>query len=155
MLRFQHAQSRQSLAEGLAEYYAAFPGLKRGDALSPEARAFFRSHDTVHVVYGCGISMPDEAVVKLASIFGTTGGLRVLKGYALHESIDIYRKLPLRSTLVAILAAPFLCARTLWHCTRQRAKWPWAQHERFEAMALGQLRAEFDIRAAHATAAVA
>ena len=155
MLRFQSAQSRQSLAEGLAEYYMAFPGLKRGASLSPAAQAFFCSHDAVHVLYGCGTSMPDEAVVKVASIFGTTGGLSVLKGYALHESLDIYRRLPLRSTLAAILSAPYLAARTMWHCARQRGKWPWAQHEQYAATPLMQLRGEFGIKVAHATTAVA
>jgi hypothetical protein len=72
--QFQSPASIQTLAEALTEYYAVNPELKRGDALSPEARAFFRSHDVVHVIYGCGTSMPDEAVVKLASVFGTSGG---------------------------------------------------------------------------------
>lgn len=75
---FESPNTTQSLAEGLAEYFAANPLLKRDEHLiSPEARQFFRSHDAVHVVYGCGTSMPDEAIVKLASIFGTTGRLSV------------------------------------------------------------------------------
>ena len=98
--QFESAQSSQTLAEGLAEYFAANPLLKRESTLhSPQARQFFLAHDTVHVLYGCGTTMSDEAVVKLASLFGTTGGFQVLRGYVNHETLDIYTKLPLGSTL--------------------------------------------------------
>lgn len=148
---FEAPDSTQTLAEGLAEYFAAHPALKReADLVSPEARRFFRAHDAVHVVYGCGTSMPDEAVVKLASIFGTTGGLRVLRGYALHETLDIYRRLPLGGTLAALLSAPYLIARTIWRCTRQRGKWPWEQHDAYLDVALQDLRSHFGIKVAHA-----
>lgn len=87
---FESPHTTQTLSEGLAEYFAANPMLKReADLLSPQARQFFRSHDAVHVVYGCGTSMSDEAIVKLASIFGTRGGLDVLRGYiAAPESMS-------------------------------------------------------------------
>jgi hypothetical protein len=98
--QFETAQSNQTLAEGLAEYFAANPTLKReSDLLSPEAKQFFLSHDIVHVLYGCGTSMPDEAIVKLSSLFGTTGGVAVLRGYTNHETLDIYTKLPLESVM--------------------------------------------------------
>lgn len=147
--RFQSAASTQTLEEGLAEYYASNPELTRGDALSPEARDFFRSHDVVHVLYGCGTSMPDEAVVKLASIFGTTGGFSILRGYRLHDSVDIYRRLPLGSTLVAILAAPYIIVRTLWRCAHQRARWPWTRFDQYLQTSLRDLRAQFGIEVAH------
>jgi hypothetical protein len=95
--------------------------------------------------------MPDEAVVKLASLFGTTGGFSILRGYWLHESLDIYRKLPLASTLLALLIAPYLIPRTIWRCTRQRAAWPWTQHDPYMNTPLRQLRARFGIKVAHAT----
>ena len=148
--RFESASSTQTLAEALAEYYAANPALKRGSSLSPQAQEFFHCHDTVHVLYGCGTSMPEEAIVKLASLFGTTAGVSVLKGYRLHESLDIYRKLPLASTLVALLMAPYLIARTIWRCVRQRSTWPWAQHEQYLNTPLSDLRARFGIKVAHA-----
>jgi hypothetical protein len=139
----------QTLAEALAEYYAANPELKRGDVLSPDARAFFRSHDVVHVVYGCGTSMPDEAVVKLASLFGTSGGFSILRGYRLHESVDIYRRLPLGSTIIALLTSPYIIVRMLWRCARQRAKWPWSNHEQYMQTPLRELRAQFGIEVVH------
>lgn len=149
---YQSAASTQTLAQGLAEYHAANPQLTRGDALSPPARAFFAAHDVVHVLYGCGTSMPDEAVVKLASVFGTTGGFAVLRGYRLHESREIYRRLPLGSTLIAVLSAPYLIARTLWRCTRQAAKWPWDDYGAYQQTPLRELRARFGIAVAHRSA---
>ena len=143
----------QTLAQGLAEYYADNPHLKRGEDLSPDGREFFRSHDVVHVLYGCGTSMPDEAVVKLSSVFGTTGGFSILRGYGLHDSLEIYLKLPFGSSLLAFLSAPYLIVRTIWRCSRQSAKWPWSNHGQHMHTALCELRTQFGIRVAHASRA--
>jgi hypothetical protein len=149
-LRFESAQSEQTLAQGLAEYFAANPSLKRDSTLqSSQARKFFRSHDVVHVLYGCATAMPDEAVVKLASLFGTTGGLQVLRGYMNHETLDIYTKLPLASTLWALVSAPYLIVRTLWRCARLLRRWPWFEYEQYLGTPLLELRQQFGIKVAH------
>ncbi len=149
--QFEAAQSDQTLAEGLAEYFAANPGLKRdSDLLSPEAKQFFLSHDVVHVLYGCGTSMPDEAIVKLSSLVGTTGGLSVLRGYTNHETLDIYTKMPVASTALALLASPYLIARTVWRCARQKQRWPWVENQQYFNTPLRELRAQFGIKVAHA-----
>lgn len=147
---FESASSTQTLAQGLQEYFASNPGLKRGEALAPAARRFFAAHDAVHVVYGCGTSMPDEAIVKLTSVLGTTGGWSILRGYLHHDVLDIYRKLPWRDTALAMLASPYLIVRTAWRCTRQRHRWPWEGHERYLDRPLADIRAEFGIRVTHA-----
>lgn len=148
--RFQSGASAQTLAEGLAEYFEAHPELKREDQLaSAEARRFFRSHDIVHVLYGCGTSMPDEAIVKLASLFGTTGGMDVLRGYTHHETLPIYRQLPVGSTLLALLMAPYLLLRTIWRCSRQRQRWPWVDNQQYMDRPLAELRTTFGIQVAH------
>jgi len=147
--KFESPNATQTLAEGLAEYFAANPMLKRdSDLLSPEARQFFRSHDVVHVVYGCGTTMPDEAIVKLASIFGTTGGFSVLRGYLHHETLDIYRKLPVADTLWALLVAPYLIVRTVWRCIRQSQRWPWEHYDNFVNVSLCDVRSQFRIKVA-------
>lgn len=140
----------RTLAQGLAAYYAANPGLKRGAWLSPEAREFFHCHDVVHVVYGCGTSMPEEAVVKLSSIFGTTAGFAVLTGYRLHESMDIYPRLPVTDTALALVLSPYLLVRTLWRCARQTRRWPWRDHDHLHDLSLAELRARYGIRVGHA-----
>jgi len=146
MLAYQNQDSDLTFAEGVAEYYAAHPFLKRGDALSAEARAFFRCHDAIHVLYGCDTTLTQEAIVKLSSIFGTTGGMSVLKGYALHDSIDIYRQLKISDIVATILASFVVVPRTLWRCARQKARWPWSDFTEFETASLAELRRRFGIR---------
>ncbi len=152
--QFESPLSTQTLAQGLAEYFAANPSLKRQESLlSPEARQFFRSHDIVHVLYGCDTTMPDEAVVKLSSLFGTTGGAGILRGYANHETLDIYTKLPLGGTLLALLVSPYLIVRTVWRCARQTQRWPWVENHQYLETPLVELRSKFGIVVAHARSA--
>ena len=146
---FEFQDTAQTLRQGLSEYFDKNPSLKRNAELSAQAREFFRCHDTVHVLYGCGTTMPDEAIVKLSSIAGTTGGLSILKGYMLHDTIDIYAKLPPLGTVFAILIAPFLIIRTLWRCSRQSKQWPWMDNDHFSDISLQSIRQEFRIKVAH------
>lgn len=148
---FESPRSTQTLAQGLDEYFAVNSTLKRDDdLLSLYAKQFFRSHDIVHVLYGCGTPMPDEAIVKLASLFGTTGGIQVLRGYMHHETLDTYTRLPLASTALALALSPYLIIRTLWRCAQQTRRWPWVENQQYMATPLVELREEFGITVAHA-----
>lgn len=149
MLAYRCQSARMSLADGLAEYYREHPFLTRGNHLRAEAQDFFRCHDAVHVLYGCDTSLPDEAVVKLSSIFGTSAGFGVLKGYSLYESIDIYRKLKFDEVLGTMLGAIVIVPRTIWRCLRQRKRWPWSDFNAHLQTPLCDLRAAFGIRVAH------
>jgi hypothetical protein len=146
---FQHQDSAQTLAEGIAEYYAANPGLAKGRGLSPEAQAFFRCHDAAHVVFGCSTALDDEAAVKIASIFGSTAGLGVLKGYRLHESREIYRQISPAAVLGSIARSVVVVPRALLRCLRQRERWPWAHFEQYLGVPLRDVRRKFGIVVAH------
>ena len=137
-----------TLAQGIAEYHLRNPDLLRGGELSAEAREWFRCHDATHVIFGCGRSLPDEAVVKLASVFGTTAGVAALRGYRLHEAARIYRQLPFWEVLGAVALAPLLVAATLIRCARQKKRWPWSGFSRHIETPLGALRAEYGVRVA-------
>lgn len=152
MHAFEAQNSGQTLAEGLAEYHSANPDLVQGRGASPAAQEFFRCHDTVHVVYGCGTALHDELIVKLSSIFGTTGGFGVLKGYQLYESRQIYKKLNVAEILLTILQSPYIVSRTLTRCLRQRGRWPWGSFGRYLHVPLSEVRREFSICVAHAVA---
>jgi len=149
---YQTKDTSQTLAEGLAEYYANYPELKRGEGLSPEAREFFHRHDVIHVLYGCGVTLTEEAVVKLASIFGTTEGLRVLRGYQLQEAQDIYSGLTLPEVVGAMARSFVVAPTTIWRSWRQKKRWPWEADAQYMRRPLAELRQEFgiDVRAAHA-----
>jgi hypothetical protein len=149
MLGFEQQDCAQTLAEALGDYYLANPGLIRGPSLSQQARRFFRCHDVAHVVFGCGTALDDEAAVKIASIFGTTGGLRVLRGYRLHESMEIYKRIPLGSALASIARSVVVVPRTLLRCLRQRSRWPWSDFDPYLGMPLCEIRERFGITVAH------
>lgn len=149
MHAFQQQDSGQTLAQGIAEYFAANPGLAKGRLMTPEAREFFRCHDVVHVLFGCDVALDDEAVVKIASMLGTTAGLAVLKGYSLHESLQIYRQLCVLDVLLSILRSVVIVPRTALRCLAQRARWPWSQHRQYLQTPLHELRRRFGIRVAH------
>lgn len=149
MHRFQYQDSEQTLAQGIGEYFAANPGLARGRDMSAGAERFFRCHDVAHVVFGCGTTLDDEAVVKIASLLGTTGGLAVLKGYRLHESLQIYRTLRIADVLRSIVRSVIIVPRTAIRCLSQRARWPWADHRDYMQVPLRELRRTFGIRVAH------
>jgi len=149
MHAFQRQESRQTLAEGIMEYFAANPDLAQARDMSPQARHFFACHDVVHVVFGCGTSLDDEAVVKTASLFGTTAGLAVLRGYRLHESLQIYRQLRVAAVLLSIAHSVTIVPRTIVRCLGQRARWPWSDHQRFLDTPLHEIRQAFGIKVAH------
>lgn len=153
LLHYQHQHSTQTLQQGLDEYFAAHPSLLRSGDLSAEAQLFFRCHDTVHVLYGCSTSLPDEAVVKIASLRGTTEGLAVLKGYALHESRAIYGQLHATDVLRNLGATLWAVPRTWWRCSRQTMRWPWTSPPEYLDMPLVALRARYGIRVSHVDSA--
>jgi ubiquinone biosynthesis protein Coq4 len=142
---YQQQDSAMTLSEGLVEYYAGNAGLKRGESLAAPAREFFRCHDACHVVFGCGTSLAQEAVVKLSSLFGTTAGVSVLRGYALFDSLDIYRQLNVGEMLATIAAAPLIMLRTIARRLRQARRWPWSEFEAFLDTPLAEIRRQFGI----------
>jgi hypothetical protein len=149
MHAFEHQDSVQTLEDGIAEYHRANPGLAKGRTLSTQAREFFRCHDAVHVVFGCGNTLDDEAVVKIASILGTSGGFGVLRGYRLHESLDIYRKQRISDVFRTIAHSVVLVPRTVIRCLGQTRRWPWDDFEPYARVPLRKIREEFGIRVAH------
>jgi len=117
--------------------------------MSPEAQEFFRCHDVVHVLFGCDVALDDEAVVKIASILGTTAGLGVLKGYRLHESLQTYRQLRVLDVFLTIARSVVVVPRTALRCLAQKARWPWAEHQHYMHRPLRELRQSFGVKVAH------
>lgn len=152
MSTYQRQDSRQTLAEAIAEYYAASPALTNLRNMSPEAQEFFRCHDAAHVIFGCGNALDDEAAVKISSIFGSTAGLGVLKGYRLHESRQIYQHLSQREVLRSVARSVVVVPLTILRCIRQRSRWPWAEFEQYLAVPLHDIRRQFGIKVAHSDA---
>ncbi len=121
--------------------------------MSLEAQHFFRCHDAAHVVFGCSTQLDDEAAVKIASIFGTTAGLRVLRGYRLYESLQIYRQLRVQEVVRSIAHSVVVVPRTILRCLAQHARWPWDEFDQYLQVPLKDIRRQFGIQVAHRNAA--
>ncbi len=117
--------------------------------MSPEAASFFRCHDVVHVVFGCDVSLEDEAVVKISSFFGTDGGAEVMRGYRLPESNEIYGGLNWSEIIVTTAKAFVLVPRTIWRCTHMTRRWPWTDFDGYLDTSLAEIRQQFGITVAH------
>jgi hypothetical protein len=145
-MNYEHPKSTLTLRQGLAEYYGARDDLVTGRGASAQAREFFRCHDVAHVVFGCGTTLSQEAVVKIWSLFGTTAGLGLLRDYRLPESQEIYRTLTWREIAgtmgVALVNVPIVLGR----CLRLRRRWPWSEFEAYLSAPLVEVRETFGIR---------
>jgi len=149
MLNYQQQNSEQTLAEGLREYATVYQDLLNHRATSEAATEFFRCHDTVHVVFGCDVSLADEGIVKISSFFGTTEGLGVMRGYRLEESKEIYETLPVGDIITTACTAIVWVPRTLWRCMRMQQRWPWDDFDAQLEQPLADIRQHFGITVAH------
>jgi hypothetical protein len=135
-----------TLQQGLSEYYGARDDLVTGRGASQQAREFFQCHDAAHVVFGCGTTLSQEAIVKIWSLFGTTAGLRLLRDYRLPESQEIYRTLNwyeiVGTTGFSLVYAPIVLGR----CLRMDKRWPWSAFHSYLSVPLREIRQEFGIR---------
>lgn len=149
MPEYLQQTSAQTLAQGLQEYAHVFGSQLRTRPSSPSAQCFFRNHDAVHVVFGCGISLSDEMIVKISSFCGTTGGRAILRGYGLPESKEIYGELDWTEILSATAQSLVIVPRTISRCLRMSHRWPWADFDHHLNKPLTVIRDQFTIRVPH------
>ena len=135
-----------TLQQGLSEYYGARDDLFTGRGASKQAREFFRCHDAAHVVFGCGTNLPQEANVKVWSLFGTTAGLGLLRDYRLPEAQEIYHTLRwndiARTSAFSLIYVPIVLKR----CLQMHRRWPWTRFHAYLSEPLVEIRQEFGIR---------
>ena len=144
-MNYQRPDPTMTLEQGLVEYYGDRDDLVTGRGTSRQAREFFRCHDASHVVFGCGTTLPQEAVVKIWGLFGTTAGLGLLRDYRLPESREIYDTLSFRDILgttgFALVYVPIVLGR----CFRMRERWPWSEFEAYLSVPIVDIRRKFGI----------
>ncbi len=134
-----------TLEQGLAEYWGARDDLVTGRGSSEQAREFFRCHDAAHVVFGCGTTLSQEAIVKIWSLFGTTAGLRLLRDYRLPESKEIYRTLRWHEIAGTVVVSLIFVPIVLGRCLRMSKRWPWSEFHSYLSVPLVEIRKEFGI----------
>lgn len=136
-----------TLRAGIAQFCEKNAALLAERNVSPEAKAFFRFHDTAHVVSDCDTSVFGEGVVKMFTIFGTTLGFRGhLAGYSEADAADLFRQYSMGQLIRdggrLILVAPKVITRA----RRMYKPWPWSDHSQYLDRPLGAIRREFNIK---------
>ncbi|HEY1425518.1 MAG TPA: hypothetical protein VGF50_02495 [Caulobacteraceae bacterium] len=147
--RYQQQDSQQTLADGLAEYYAANRGrVTPAEALPPESRALFRSHDLCHVIFGLDTTLGDEGMADVRTLLSCDVGWRRYARYMTSdpEAKAIFKQLGYaRAAWTTIRLVPRM-SRAVVEALRMRKRWPWDPPEAYQHRALGDLRREFGIR---------
>jgi len=148
-MNYQQQDSAQTLAEGLAEYYAANAGkVVRPRDLPPDSIALFRSHDLCHVIFGLDTTLADEVLADTRTLFSCDVGAR---RYAVYLARDqqaqaLFREIGyLKSAWATLMAVPRICRAAIeaWRMTK---RWPWVPPDSFQRRTLADLRDEFGIR---------
>jgi hypothetical protein len=137
-----------TLAEALAEYYAANTGrVLRPSDLSKESAELFRSHDMCHVIFGLETTFADEATVDTRILLSCDVGVRKYVRYPMTnpEAKAIFKEVGyLKSIWITVLAIPRVL-RATWEAWKMPRKWPWTPPPAFQKRTLSDLRREFGI----------
>lgn len=146
---YQRQDSPQSLAQGLAEYYAANVGrVTPPEALPPESAALFRSHDICHVIFGLDTTLADETLADTRTLLSCDVGAQ---RYAAYLNSDPQARAIFRQTgWGAIVWTTLRClpriVRAGFEALRMRKRWPWVPPDSYRERSLADLRAEYGIR---------
>lgn len=148
-LAYRQQDSRQTLAEALAEYYRANDGRVRPpESLAPDSAALFASHDTCHVIFGLDTTLVDEAMADTRTLLSCDVGARRYVTYLAmnKDSQAILKEVGLGNFVWGtVLAVPRIC-RAAAAAFRMTKKWPWVPPESYKARTLADLRREYGIR---------
>ena len=147
--RYQAQNSKQTLAEGLAEYYAVNGARVSPPAsLPPESKALFRNHDVCHVIFGLDTTLEDEGMADMRTLLSCDVGWRRYARYMTSdpEAKAIFKELGYARAIWTTLMIMPRFLRAIGEAFRMPRKWPWqAPVEHFER-SLADLRREYGIR---------
>jgi hypothetical protein len=148
-LGYQQQDSAQTLAEGLAEYYAANAGrVTRPADLPPKSADLFRRHDTCHVIFGLDTSPEDETITDTRAMLSCDVGLRRYAGYLLSDpqAKAIFKEFGvLEAVWLTIRSVPRM-GRAALEALKMTRRWPWNAPDGYQHRTLADLRREYGIR---------
>ena len=142
---FRAQDCPRTLAEGMAEFAAAQPGL-----LAPAGRElaeFVHAHDACHVLFGLGTRIDEEALADTWTLLATDMSLRRYTGFLRHpELAALFASTGAWPLLTGTLRALPRIARVLWRTRRMPTRWPfWGYAEHLDTP-LAALRRRYAIR---------
>ena len=148
-LRYQRQHSAQTLAEGLAEYYAANLGrVTRPADLPPASAALFRSHDVCHVIFGLSTSLADETLADARTLLSCDVGVARYLRYLREDpqAKALFRELGwMAATMITLGCLPRII-QAAGQALRTTKRWPWTPPQAYAARTLADLRREYGIR---------
>ena len=146
---YQAQDSQQTLAEGLAEYYAVNGArVSPPPSLPPVSRALFRNHDICHVIFGLDTTLEDEGMADVRTLLSCDVGWR---RYARYMTSDpqakaIFKELGYARAVWTTLAIFPRMARAIWEAWRMSKRWPWDAPAHYFDRSLADLRRQYGIR---------
>ena len=146
---YQAQDSTQTLAQGLAEYYAVNGArVAPPPSLPPESQALFRNHDVCHVIFGLDTTLQDEGMADVRTLLSCDVGWRRYARYMTSdpEAKAIFKQLGYaRAAWTTLIIRPRLL-RAIGQAFRMAKKWPWDAPAEHFARPLADLRREYGIR---------
>ncbi len=143
------AEDNMTLRQGLEKFYSKNKDYLSHDknGLTPEAKAFFASHDAAHVLFRCDISLFGEGSVKIWTIFGTTLGFwKHIRGYQEANAFELSKEFGFTGFVSNIFkflgSIPILIVRA----RRMHKPWPWSSFEPYLDTPISEIRKEFNIQ---------
>jgi hypothetical protein len=146
---YQAQDSTQTLAQGLAEYYAQNSGrVLPPDKLTPDSAALFRSHDMCHVIFGLDTTFEDEAMADTRTMLSCDVGWNHYVKYLASnaEAQAILKAVGVLAFVRGTIKATPRLMRAVREAWRMQERWPWVPPEEYQSRTLADLRREYGIR---------
>ena len=137
-----------TILEALEEFYLKNPKAVRhtGDELRD---GFFRSHDMIHVVFGCDTNIHDEALADMWTIFGTDLGFRNYLKYLgpIQEDLkDVVIDAGAFELIWQVISAIPDVFVVFAQSRKMSKKWHWHDHHKYIDRPLNQVRDGLNIK---------
>ena len=145
--RYQSWTTTQTLAEGLAEYYAVNPTFAAETDLLGQPRATVVAHDVCHVLLGMGPSSEEELVVEVFTALGCSFSFREVVAFRKKAfATELLRTFGVRRMVRRLVLSLPRVLRAVWACLRMTRRWPHQAWQPYQDVPLVQLRREFGLR---------
>ena len=147
--RYQEEDSQQTLAEGLAEYYAVNgERVSPPPSLPPKSQPLFRNHDVCHVIFGLDITLDDEGMADVRTLLSCDVGWRRYASYMTSdpEAKAIFKDLGYARAVWATLIILPRMLRAIGEAWRTSKRWPWDAPADYFDRSLADLRRDYGIR---------
>jgi len=137
-----------TLQEGLDKFYQDNPRQLNIEekSLTEEVRSFFLSHDVVHVLFGCNISLFGEGSVKIWTLFGTTLGFREhISSYKKANALEISKRFNWIQSSKHLFQLVICAPKLIFRAKKMSKLWPWHDFNPYLNVPIKDIRKEYNI----------